>query len=92
MQAALTSYQDALALAMILAQSDPNNNDWQRDVAVNYAKLARLHQQAGDRVLALGAFKDGRAIMERIVRLSPEYGAWKQDLTWFDSQIVSLEK
>jgi hypothetical protein len=92
LQAALASYRDALSLAMGLAQSDPNNSEWQRDVAVNYAKLARLHQQAGDRGHALDAFREGRAIMERVVRRSPEYAAWKQDLTWFDSQIVSLEK
>ena len=61
-------------------------------MAVNFAKLARLHEKAGDRVRALAAFRDGRAIMERVVRLSPEYTAWKQDLIWFDSQIVSLEK
>ena len=39
LQEALTSYQEALALAKGLAQSDPTNNEWQRDVAVNLREV-----------------------------------------------------
>jgi hypothetical protein len=30
--------------------------------------------------------------MERIVGLSPEHAGWKNDLAWFDAQIVTLKR
>ena len=33
---------------------------------------------------------DGRKIMERLTRLSPDNAQWKRDLAWFEEQIAAL--
>ncbi len=40
--AALKSYQNSLAIAERLAQSDPGNAGWQRDLIVSYVKLSEV--------------------------------------------------
>jgi hypothetical protein len=60
-------------------------------VAVGYVKLARWHQQIGETDRALDLFREGRTIMERIVKLFPEHAGWKEDLSWFDAQIDALK-
>jgi hypothetical protein len=53
--------------------------------------LARWHQQVGEIDRALDLFREGRASMERIVKLFPEHAGWKGDLAWFDAQIAALK-
>ena len=42
---------------------------------------------AGD---ALAALQQGKAIMDRLTKLSPDNADWKADLTWFDKEIADL--
>jgi regulator of sirC expression with transglutaminase-like and TPR domain len=92
MSAAVTHYQQALDIAQRLVRRDPENTEWERDVAVVYAKLARWHQQAGEASRALELYQEGRAIMHRIGKLSPEHAGWKAELAWFDAQISHLSR
>jgi hypothetical protein len=39
---------------------------------------------------ALDALRQGRIIMERLTKLSPENAVWTRDLAWFDGQIAEL--
>ena len=57
---ALKSYRDSLAIAERLAQSDPGNAGWQRDLAISYARLANVYRQSGDREKALAALRQER--------------------------------
>jgi hypothetical protein len=75
-----------------LAKSDPENNEWQRDVAIAHAKLALGYEQGGERSRAIAAFRDGRTIMQRIVARSRDDERWEQDLRWFNERIAALEK
>jgi Tetratricopeptide repeat len=84
---ALKSYRDCLAIAERLAQSDPGNAGWQRDLASSYGRLADVYRQSKDRRKALAALRQGKAIMDRLVKLS---ASWKRDLAWFDQQIAAL--
>ncbi len=61
-------------------------------MAVSHSKLASLLQKAGDRARALGAFREGRAIMARMVALSPDNAEWKRDLAWFEGQVAAWER
>ena len=36
------------------------------------------------------ALRQGKAIMDRLVKLSPDNASWKDDLDWFDQQIAAL--
>ena len=87
---ALKSYRDSLAIRQRLAQSNPGNAGWQRDLAIGYAKLARVYLQSKDRDKALAALRAGKAILDSLVKLLPDNVGWKRDLAWFDQQIAAL--
>jgi len=39
----------------------------------------------------LQALRQGKAIMERLTKLSPGNAGWQRDLAWFDNQITQLQ-
>ena len=45
---ALKSYRDSLAIIERLAQSDPGNAGWQRDLSVSYIKVGDVQTAQGD--------------------------------------------
>jgi tetratricopeptide (TPR) repeat protein/pimeloyl-ACP methyl ester carboxylesterase len=89
---AKADYREAGALAERLAQSDPGNAGWQRDLAVSHAKLASVFRKGGENAKALDALRQGRAIMVRMTSLSPDNAVWRRDLAWFDGQIAELAR
>lgn len=89
LKAALKSYSDGLAIIDRLANADPSNAEWQRDLSGSFAKLASVHRQSGDSAKALEAFQQGHEI-SRLTKLSPDNAVWKQDLAWIDRQIKEL--
>ena len=38
----------------------------------------------------MAALRQGKAIMDRLVKLAPDNAGWKRDLAWFDQQIAAL--
>ena len=62
MPSALKSYRDSLAIAERLAQSDPGNADWQRDLSVSYEKVGDVQVAQGDLAGALKSYRDSLAI------------------------------
>jgi tetratricopeptide (TPR) repeat protein len=89
--AALQSYQTSLAIRERLAKLDPDNADWQRDLAGAYNALALLHLEQNEADLARQSFAAGREIMTRLVALSPDDVASKQVLAGFDRQLAALK-
>jgi len=79
-----------LAMRARLAQPDPGNAGWQRDLSVSYAKLAIVFRNTGKKEQALDALREGRAIMARMTSLSPDNAEWKRDLAWIDIQLAEL--
>jgi hypothetical protein len=90
--AALKSFRDGLAIRDRLAQADPGNAGWQRDLSVSYAKLADVSKRNGEAATALDMLQQGRAIMVRLTTLSPDNAVWRRDLAWFDGQIAELTR
>jgi tetratricopeptide (TPR) repeat protein len=89
---ALKSYRDSLAIRDRLAQSDPGNAGWQRDLSVSHAKVADALGKMGNGAEALAALRRGHAIMLRMTALSPDNVQWKRDLHRFASQIAGLSQ
>lgn len=87
---ALKSFRDGLSIRDRLAQADPGNAGWQRDLSVSYAKLAVTFREGGEKTKALEALRQGRAIMVRMTALSPDNAIWKRGLARFDRQITEL--
>ena len=88
--AALQAYRDGLAIAERLAQADPGNAKWQRDLAVSHAKLGLSLRRSGDVTGALAAFRHGHSLLAAIVRIAPDHAGWRRDLAWFDAAIAAL--
>jgi hypothetical protein len=61
---ALISYRGGLAIIDPLAQSDPGNAGWQRDLSVSYEKIGKVQVAQGDLAGALTSYRDSLAIKE----------------------------
>ena len=87
--AALTSYEADLAIAERLAEADPGNAEWQRDLALGYGRVALIELRQGD---ALKVFQQGRDIITQLIRRAPDNATLPNDLAWFDRQMSTHEK
>jgi hypothetical protein len=85
--AALTSYRADLAIAERLAEADPGNAGWQRDLALSHGRVAFIAMRQGVGDDALKALWRGRDIITQLMQRSPESAVLSKDLAWFDSQM-----
>ena len=60
-----------------LAARDPNNTDWQRDMAVGYNKLADLARKSGDENKAKRSYERVIAIMRGLAEKDPSNARWR---------------
>ncbi|MBX7209925.1 MAG: TIR domain-containing protein [Verrucomicrobiaceae bacterium] len=72
--------------AQRLAQSDPANAAWQRDLSVSLNKLGDLAIAQGDLPAALRWHTECHGILQRLAQSDPANAAWQRDLS------VSLNK
>ena len=75
------SYQDSLAIAEQLAQSDPGNAGWQRDLSVSYDNVGDVQVAQRDLAGALKSYRDSLAIRERLAQSDPGNAGWQRDLS-----------
>jgi tetratricopeptide (TPR) repeat protein len=78
---ALAAYQAGLAIAETLAESDPGNTRWQRDLSVSYNKVGDCLRDAGDRDGALAAYYADLAIAKALSARDPSNAQWQRDLS-----------
>ena len=78
---ALRSYRDGLAIAARLAQSDPGNAGWQRDLSVSDEKIGNVLVAQGNLPEALRSYRDGLAIRARLAQSDPGNAGWQRDLS-----------
>ena len=64
-----------------LAQSDPSNAGWQRDLTVSYIKIGDVVLARGNLGEALAAFRQSFAVAERLAQSDPSNAGWQRDLT-----------
>lgn len=69
---ALKSFRDSLAIADRLAQADPDNAGWQRDVAVSNERIGDMHAREGRSDDAIAAFERALTAYERLLERNPE--------------------
>ena len=86
MRARCKSYRDSLAIRDRLAQSDPGNAGWQRDLSVSLDKVGDVQVAQGDLAGALKSYRDSLAIRDRLAQSDPGNAGWQRDLS------VSYEK
>ena len=78
---ALRSYRDGFAISSRLAQSDPGNAGWQRDLSVSYEKIGDVQVAQGDLAGALSPYRDSLAIIDRLAQSDPGNAGWQRDLS-----------
>jgi tetratricopeptide (TPR) repeat protein len=73
-------YEEQLAIVRSLAESDPDNTEWQRSVAVALERMGDAKVKAGDNAAALALFEESLVINRRLVESDPTNLDWKRDL------------
>jgi hypothetical protein len=78
--AALTAYRASLAIRERLAQQDPNNAQWQRDLSVSHDRIGDMLAAQGEGAAALTAYRASLAIAERLAQQDPNNAEWQTDV------------
>ena len=90
--AALTSYQASLAIAERLAQADPGNAGWQRDLSVSHNKIGDVLVAQGNLPAALTSYRASLAIRERLAQADPGNAGWQRDLSVSHNRIGDVQR
>ena len=78
---ALKSYRDSLAIRDRLAQSDPGNAQWQRDLGISNERIGDVLVAQGDLADALKSYQAKQAIIDRLAQSDPGNAGWQRDLS-----------
>jgi tetratricopeptide (TPR) repeat protein len=89
---ALKSYSDSLATIERLANSDPGNAEWQRDLSVSYDRVGDVQKAQGDLSGALKSYSDSLAIIERLTNSDPGNAEWQRDLSVSFAKLANTHK
>jgi tetratricopeptide (TPR) repeat protein len=79
--AALALYGAGRELAERLAQADPGNARWQRDLSVSHNRIGDVEQAQGNLASALASYQASRAIAEHLAKANPGNARWQRDLS-----------
>jgi tetratricopeptide (TPR) repeat protein len=88
--AALTSYRASHDIFERLAQADPGNAGWQRDLSVSHNKIGDVQQAQGDLAAALTSYRASLAIRERLAQADPGNAGWQRDLALSFGRVASV--
>ena len=69
---ALKSFRDSLAIMERLAQADPNNAGWQRDLAISNERLGNIYIERKETDEAKAAFERALAIYNKLTVRFPD--------------------
>ena len=77
---AQAAFQRSLEIRRRLADTDPSNAGWQRDLSFSFTNIAQLHEQTGNRNEALRLAQESLEIDERLAALDPINATWRRDV------------
>jgi tetratricopeptide (TPR) repeat protein len=69
--AAQAAYAEYVAISQQLAEQDPGNADWQRDLAVAHSRVGDVLQAQGQLAAAQAAYAEDLAISRRLAEQDP---------------------
>lgn len=88
---ALATYQDAASIADRLAQSDPGNDQWQRDVAFSDERLGNVQVAQGNLSAALASYQASLAIAERFAKSDPDNVKRQHDVAFLEQKLGNVQ-
>jgi hypothetical protein len=89
---ALKSYRKGLAIAERMAQDDPDNPGWQRNLVASYGRAGSVLAQQGEKMLARDTLYRGRSIVAHLRDQFADDAQLPKRLTAFDAEIAKLEQ
>lgn len=78
---ALMAYRAGLEIRKALAELEPDNTQWQRDVSLTHDNIGDALQARGESSEALAAYRMSLEIAEALVHQDPENTEWQRDLS-----------
>lgn len=83
---ALVAYEECRLVFERLNEADPNETDYQRDLASSYSRISSIHTAQGQTAKALQALRDCQVLSRQLVERDSDNSRWQRDLS------VTLEK
>ena len=90
LSAALASYRDALAIGERLAQADPDNAGWQRDLSVSHERIGDIEAAGGNIAAAIVAYEKSLPIAQSLADRFPEHPRFQADIVITKRRIREL--
>ena len=87
---AVESYQKLIAVCQRLADSDPSNADWQRNLSVGLEKVGDVRAGQGDSAGALTAYQESLTIRETLAASDPSNAEWQRDVAVSYSKLATI--
>jgi tetratricopeptide (TPR) repeat protein len=78
---AAEAYQRAYDIAARLAETDPHNTQWHRNLSVSHEKIGEVRRALGDQRGALDAHQQSLEIRARLLETDPGNTEWQRDLS-----------
>jgi tetratricopeptide (TPR) repeat protein len=88
---ALDSHRDGLAIVERLANSDPKNAGWQRDLSVSYQKVGDVEVEQGQYAQALDSYQHDLTVAKRLAESDPSNAGWQRDLSVSYQKVGNVE-
>jgi tetratricopeptide (TPR) repeat protein len=82
LKGALERYRDSFNIRQKLANRDPGNADWQRDLAFSDERIGDLLRDQGDLNGALKNYHDALAIVQKLASQDSNDAVWQGDLAF----------
>ena len=89
LEASQAALGEDLAISRRLAEQDPSNAGWQRELALAYLRLARLEVAASRHDAALPLYEDSFRILNTLVEAAPGIPQWAEDRAIVESELAS---
>ena len=80
LKAAQAAFEEYLAISRRLAEQDPSNAGWQRELAVAHSRVGGCLEAQGRLEAAQAAFEEYLAISRRLAEQDPSNADWQRDL------------
>ena len=85
------SVRENLAIGRRLAERDPSNAVWQRELAVTCWRIAQLEVKAGRRAAALPLYEEASRILGFLAETAPGFAQWAKEKEDVESELAQLK-
>jgi tetratricopeptide (TPR) repeat protein len=81
LSSARSAWEEALKIAKRLAEREPDNAGWQRDLSVSLNTVGEVLLAQGNLEAALKSFEQGLEIAKRLAEREPDNAGWQRDVS-----------